>query len=427
MKAYLAAPIFTERDRNFNSYLEAEILKLCPNLDLYLSQNNKSINDKNGCATSADIYVGDVTKLKESDLLISVMSADLPPIGSSYETAYFCGLCENNPNKTIIALYDDCREGSHTFSQAKLDAMLSGIGESQWPYINLLAVGYVKKWGSIYFTSRDLIQAVKQWYDLTMDNRISGIYKITNLKNNLLYIGQTTDFNKRRLSHFRKTHVDSSSPLYADMEKLGLDYFKFDIIEKCDIDILDQREKYWIEYYDSYNTGYNLDTGGSGVKAGKNYITEQTVKVYSYDLEGNFIEEFNSIAEAVRTMGLKSNNITRAASYEDNHHISGNRMWRFKYVDKLPPYEPPTQGYKVYAYDMNTRLFVKAYTNARQAGIDLTGKRQPHINDAANGKRRSCCGFIWAYDYFEKIPENYFNELRDSSQENIIGKEEPNE
>ena len=37
MKAYLAAPIFTERDRNFNSYLETEILKLCPKMDLYLS------------------------------------------------------------------------------------------------------------------------------------------------------------------------------------------------------------------------------------------------------------------------------------------------------------------------------------------------------------------------------------------------------
>lgn len=37
MKAYLAGPIFTERDRNFNSYLETEILKRCPDLDLYLS------------------------------------------------------------------------------------------------------------------------------------------------------------------------------------------------------------------------------------------------------------------------------------------------------------------------------------------------------------------------------------------------------
>lgn len=199
MKAYLAAPIFTERDRNFNSYLEAEILKLCPDLDLYLAQNNKSINDKSGCATSADIYVGDITRLKESDILITIMSGDLPPIGSSYEVAYYCGLCEQDSRRRIIALYDDCREAQKTYSEAKRDAMISGIAENQFPYLNLLAVGFVKKWGKIYNNSADFIQAVKREYDIGCDPIVRGVYKITNLKN-------------------RNTFISYSNDIYADLQ-----------------------------------------------------------------------------------------------------------------------------------------------------------------------------------------------------------------
>lgn len=414
LKAYLAAPIFTERDRNFNAYLEKEILKRCPDLDLYLSQNNASINDKTGCANSADIYVGDVTRLKAADLLITVTSADIPPIGTSYETAYFCGLCEQNRDKYIIALYDDCREGSHTYSEAKRDAMLSGIAENQWPYINLLAVGYIKKFGELCFTSQELINQIEKWYNMQLDPRTSGIYKITNLKNDLTYIGQTVDFNKRFLSHWRQRHSDSKdymSALHQDMLQLGKDYFKFEIIEKCDNEQLNEREKYWIAYYDSYNNGYNGDTGGSGSKQIDGaYQSSQAIPVYSYNLDGTFDKEYKSIAAAVRAMGLKTNNISRAAAFDDNHHISGRKMWRFKKMDRLPPYEPPTGGKEIFCYDMATRLFIRGYANARTAGIELTGQRQPHINDVANGRRKSCCGFLWSYDYYDKLPENYWED-----------------
>lgn len=216
MKVYLAGPIFTERDRNFNAYLEREILAKCPNMDLYLAQNNKSINDKTGCATSADIYVGDVRRLKEADMVITIMSGDMPPIGSSYESAYYCGLCENDATKTIVALYDDSREGSHTYSTAKQEAMLSGVAENQWPYVNLLAVGYIKKFGDICFTSEEFINKIITKYELFMSDYMSGIYKITNLKNGLSYIGQSYHVHNRLLEHKRKYKLQqfNENPIY---------------------------------------------------------------------------------------------------------------------------------------------------------------------------------------------------------------------
>ena len=402
LKAYLAAPIFTERDRMFNSFLEKEILKRCPDLDLYLAQNNQSINDKTGCASSIDIYVGDVTRLKESDLVIGIVSGDLPSIGSSYELAYYCALCEQDYNKTIIALYDDCRDGSQTYSEAKRDAMLTGLGENQWSYINLLAVGYLKKWGTIYNTSAKLIDAIEQWYYQAQDERLSGIYKITNLKNNLVYIGQTVNFGIRRREHWSdKTNDD----LHNDIQKLGREYFKFEIIEKCDVDQLDEREKYWIEYYDSYNMGYNNTEGGSGNKL--NAKNSQCMPVYAYNLDGTFAAEYYSIANAMRELNMKSNNITRCIIHNDNHHHSGGFMWRTYKTDQIPAFEKNLGGKSIYCYDLNTRLFVKEYKTVTEAGIELCGKRTPHICSAANGSRKSACGFLWSYEKFERLPDDY--------------------
>ena len=402
LKAYLAAPIFTERDRMFNSFLEKEILKRCPDLDLYLAQNNQSINDKTGCASSIDIYVGDVTRLKESDLVIGIVSGDLPSIGSSYELAYYCALCEQDYNKTIIALYDDCRDGSQTYSEAKRDAMLTGLGENQWSYINLLAVGYLKKWGTIYNTSAKLIDAIEQWYYQAQDERLSGIYKITNLKNNLVYIGQTVNFGIRRRDHWSdKTNDD----LHNDIQKLGREYFKFEIIEKCDVDQLAEREKYWIEYYDSYNMGYNNTEGGSGNKL--NAKNSQCMPVYAYNLDGTFAAEYYSIASAMRKLNMKSNNITRCIIHNDNHHHSGGFMWRTYKTDQIPAFEKNLGGKSIYCYDLNTRLFVKEYKTVTEAGIELCGKRTPHICSAANGSRKSACGFLWSYEKFERLPDDY--------------------
>lgn len=92
-----------------------------------------------------------------------------------------------------------------------------------------------------------------------------GIYKITNLINGHSYIGQSINIERRWRSH-RSYNIDEvgHKPLYRAFKKYGLSNFSFTIIEECDINILNQREQYWISYYDTYNNGYNLTTGGDG-------------------------------------------------------------------------------------------------------------------------------------------------------------------
>ncbi len=93
----------------------------------------------------------------------------------------------------------------------------------------------------------------------------SGIYKITNLINGHSYIGQAKDIYDRYNRHHKydyKSEKVQTYPLYQAFNKYGLDKFQIEVIELCDEKDLDQREIYWIKYYDTFNNGYNATKGG---------------------------------------------------------------------------------------------------------------------------------------------------------------------
>lgn len=92
-----------------------------------------------------------------------------------------------------------------------------------------------------------------------------GIYKITNKINNKSYIGQSVFIEERWKEH-KENAWDKISPLYEDMRKYGIKNFSFNIIEECDTDLLNEKEKYWISFYNSYLNGYNKTKGGDYFK-----------------------------------------------------------------------------------------------------------------------------------------------------------------
>jgi len=97
-----------------------------------------------------------------------------------------------------------------------------------------------------------------------------GIYKITNLKNNKGYIGQSTDIKKRWRNHkFElKNNLHNNPYLQNAFNKHGEEAFEFRIIEKTSPENLDEAEEFWIDYFDSTNPekGYNLKYGGNSSK-----------------------------------------------------------------------------------------------------------------------------------------------------------------
>lgn len=90
-----------------------------------------------------------------------------------------------------------------------------------------------------------------------------GIYKITNLTNKMIYIGQSVDLKTRLKNHIKAgLGIDSSNnKLYTAMKKDKVENFSFEIIEYCDRQELNEKEKYWIEYFQSDLHGYNMTSG----------------------------------------------------------------------------------------------------------------------------------------------------------------------
>lgn len=93
-----------------------------------------------------------------------------------------------------------------------------------------------------------------------------GIYKITNLKNGKMYIGQSRQIEKRFQQHKNQSKFLEEekwyNPLYLDMHSIGIDNFSFEVVEECTIEELNEKEEYWIKYYNSQENGYNITSGG---------------------------------------------------------------------------------------------------------------------------------------------------------------------
>lgn len=92
----------------------------------------------------------------------------------------------------------------------------------------------------------------------------TGIYKITNVITNECYIGQALDINKRFKEHCKcGLGIDTppGNKLYKAISEYGLQNFSFEILEECKKEELNEKEKFYINLYDSYNFGYNSNKG----------------------------------------------------------------------------------------------------------------------------------------------------------------------
>ena len=104
-----------------------------------------------------------------------------------------------------------------------------------------------------------------------------GIYCITNLINGKKYIGQSRNIEKRWKKHRRSINSKNNKTyLHNAFCKYGLDNFSFEVLEECKVEDLNEKEIYWISFYDTYKNGYNLTLGGDHADT-KNRIDNDTL------------------------------------------------------------------------------------------------------------------------------------------------------
>ena len=88
-----------------------------------------------------------------------------------------------------------------------------------------------------------------------------GIYRITNLKTNEAYIRKSTNIKTRWQNHC-KTAIGldgmARTKIHSAMKEYGIDNFSFEVLEKCTKENYSEREKYWINFYETNVYGYNI-------------------------------------------------------------------------------------------------------------------------------------------------------------------------
>lgn len=125
---------------------------------------------------------------------------------------------------------------------------------------------------------------------------IKAIYKITNLVNNKIYIGQTVHPNKRWWEHQQKakTHYDDY-PIHLAINKYGVKNFSFEILEWTE-DYNNEEARLIKEYNSISPNGYNLIEGGhSPIMIGechpKNTVSNNTVENIIQELKNNVLSD----------------------------------------------------------------------------------------------------------------------------------------
>lgn len=204
---------------------------------------------------------------------------------------------------------------------------------------------------------------------------MSYIYAIKNTINNKIYIGKTNSSVSKRWSQHvadsRKEWIDR--PLYKDIQLYGPDAFDVELIEECADAIGDEREKYWVKMYDSFNNGYNLTLGGLGKS------------ICDYDLVFALYKKGCSVKAIARKTGYDHSTISRILDVFDI-----DSEMRIQHGIEL--LQKP-----ILQIDAITGEVIREFPSLKEACAFLGKQSSGHIPDVCNGKRKIAYGYKWAY------------------------------
>ena len=155
------------------------------------------------------------------------------------------------------------------------------------------------------------------------------IYKITNNVNQKIYIGQTRNLIKYRWQHhlWKGNHPekpDTNYPLYRAMRKYGAENFQIEEIEETTDELLNEREIYWIQYYNSYvPNGYNCDLGGAGASK---FDHQEILDYFLNDGERNACKTARYFGCSLTTVLklLEANNLSGLGKFQPIYQININ-------------------------------------------------------------------------------------------------------
>ena len=217
------------------------------------------------------------------------------------------------------------------------------------------------------------------------------IYRIYNDVNNHVYIGQTSmrisDRWSGHLSSARNENLSNyNDTIHKAMRKYGIDKFHIEVIEKCDNDFLNEREIYWIKYYNSFENGYNETLGGDGCQK---YNHKEIVEIY---------KKTHNLSETARQIGCCIGTVIKVLDVAEDCGEDLQRYRNFEWAK-----EP------IYQIDKDTLEIIAEYPSITEAAKVMNGTIG-HISAVLNSHKndKTAYGYLWqkVKDYDGTIKHN---------------------
>lgn len=229
------------------------------------------------------------------------------------------------------------------------------------------------------------------------------IYKVTNQENGKIYIGQTIQtLNERKNKHYYKARQEEYTTHFINaLRKYPEEVFIWEIIDEAETqEALDEKEKYWIAYYNSVKEGYNTKDGGQTIVVTDKFLEQcGSYPFYAFDLKGNKLGEFLNQREFSRQYGVGKGDIYRML-HNQTYYCNGIIC-----IDKETFTEKRLQECIKHA-QMKTTPFIARnietgevfgpFTNKTECK-KILGLKSNHISEVLEKKRKTQEGYTFVY------------------------------
>jgi len=219
------------------------------------------------------------------------------------------------------------------------------------------------------------------------------IYTITNLENQKLYVGKTTQPNPydRWKQHLQAARIKDNTVAYSSIHtmpivnaicKYGADNFKFRVIEECKDDNVNERETYWIEKLEAFGkNGYNVTLGGEGVKKPRKYWANhpRSKAISCYTLDGEWVRDYETCGVAADTLGNKKGRTSIHACIKGTTFQALGYRWAWK--GEQPKVVEKRINVRGNVYGINPTLGrKKMWKSQADAAEEIGGNRKSNAN-----------------------------------------------
>ena len=229
------------------------------------------------------------------------------------------------------------------------------------------------------------------------NEKLCGIYKITS-PTGKIYIGQSIDLLKRK-NDYIKLRCKDQIRLFNSINKHGWDNHVFEIIEQCEINLLNQQERYWQDFYNVLSsTGLNCRLTTCTDKSGKMHpdsVEKMREKLIGHIPWNKGLTKEDDDRLLIFSEYCKNERCTRIASEKEKESKRLNS----------PKNKPVIQLSK-------TGEYIAEFISISEAQRVLNLKTYTSISECCSGKRKSAYGFKWEY----KIIDTNNNENKNAKE-----------